>query len=39
MSTAGVAVLEKRGRFLVAEPAFDKRRGEGNDARSNAHRE
>ena len=25
MSTAGVAVLEKRGRFLVAEPAFDRR--------------
>ena len=24
MNTAGVAVLEKRGRFLVAEPAFDR---------------
>ena len=24
MSTAGVAVLQKRGRFLVAEPAFDR---------------
>jgi ribonuclease R len=24
MSTAGVGVLEKRGRFLVAEPAFDR---------------
>jgi ribonuclease R len=24
MSTVGVAVLEKRGRFLVAEPAFDR---------------
>jgi len=24
MSTAGVAVLAKRGRFLVAEPAFDR---------------
>ena len=27
MSTAGVAVLAKRGRFLVAEPAFEKTGG------------
>ena len=30
MSTAGVAVLAKRGRFLVAEPAFERRAAAGS---------